>query len=815
MDDQQWESFCSGQLRMEITNHMEPSPVGITAYADQLMKLGVDWKPVFKMAVRLRAKMGAPLADSVEQELLQEVEQKLAQSQGELRELPAPPPCAICHLIHAEGHGCERPAFRGVTNPFALLGITALASTAELRRIAEKARVQRAMAAGSKDAVASDLAERLLQDPVYRLREAAAWYFECSSIDEARSKGGALQAHDDALRLWHRETHPSASEPFSTERWARACARTTEVLNNPPSWLGPLEKLIQEIGDARLNKSSIPAAANAAAASWITSALLALAEHRLVGYVRRASRLVAKAQFSQEVMNQVSELVLRRCTSEIGGLYSSTKPRADGLINAIREDASLNGELAALGQALAEGARRWVTLYRAFDAASDVTDEARVLDDAAQLARNIAIAIHNHSTLAEEALRLIEFAALMARTRSLKDHFLEDAQVIRGTYLLQADDDVRRLLSIGNLQEAEALADTMADDASTDDERDGVANLIRGISVSVYNEGGQAERALEILERACEIAASSERRLELQQETHELRALAVGALVDDARSRTEPVTNKLKGNTATSRSVRVGTPQLIPQLESEVQKLLHVVDPWRQRILAETPSDSETRSLDGVAVFVRNIAVDVFNNTTDPEAALRLLKAAAPMALSTATTSSIAEDLRRVIYLAARDGTVAALQRGDISGAGQRAVGATEAATTAEDKVEMARLNLAVDAAFVKRAPLGYESAPDRKVLLGCKECGKPELPERQRLLNIKFNNKPPYEIVSWPAPRRHLLLKAKVWKSALPAFRRALWGNRIPANDGYLLCCGCGSGRSLGAEEYRRILAEATDWPG
>jgi hypothetical protein len=81
MSDMDWWMFITGQLELEITDHLQPSVLGIMAYADQIVKLGQDWRPVFEQAMRFRELEGAPIPPEAIQNLSQQVEQKLHEIQ--------------------------------------------------------------------------------------------------------------------------------------------------------------------------------------------------------------------------------------------------------------------------------------------------------------------------------------------------------------------------------------------------------------------------------------------------------------------------------------------------------------------------------------------------------------------------------------------------------------------------------------------------------------------------------------------------------------------------------------------------------------
>ena len=143
-------------------------------------------------------------------------------------------------------------------NAFQSLKLKGLTSTAELRAANERARIRQSMSAAT--AVPDEntrLIERLLSDPNYRIREAAAWYFDFGPVEDALVANPIEMApHDRTLVLWQsvRKAQQEASSKRAEGRssWGldaysdashsplelfeEALDATTELLNNPAAW---------------------------------------------------------------------------------------------------------------------------------------------------------------------------------------------------------------------------------------------------------------------------------------------------------------------------------------------------------------------------------------------------------------------------------------------------------------------------------------------------------------------------------------------------------------------------------------------------
>ena len=90
------------------------------------------------------------------------------------------------------------------TNAFAAIGFPALSSTADLRKASQRAQIKLKMARDARPDPAASSLERLVGDPTFRMREAAAWYFAIGTADEAvANEPNSLSPHDAVLVRWH------------------------------------------------------------------------------------------------------------------------------------------------------------------------------------------------------------------------------------------------------------------------------------------------------------------------------------------------------------------------------------------------------------------------------------------------------------------------------------------------------------------------------------------------------------------------------------------------------------------------------------
>jgi hypothetical protein len=321
---------------------------------------------------------------------------------------------------------------------------------------------------------ASQTIERLLSDPGYRLRQAAAWYFEFGSTDEALAGEQAKSHfHDRVLLEWHAIAEGAASGTDMQERFEQACDSTTELLNNPASWR-PLEDLVQQIGDARLRTSAVPAAATDAAAGWISEALFGLAESGSHEHAHDAGDAVVAEGLPDEVVDAVTVLVLKRAADELGLAANENEARVLPLLQQIGNNPSLAGGLRAAAQDLVAAARPWWALVDVFDEDPDSGAEGHALDRVARLLRGASVALFNHADDPDAAARLLGFACEIVQTAALKASLKEDQRLVRyRADVSKAIDAVKA----GEVARAKAYAVRVTRYASTAEEHAEAAKL--------------------------------------------------------------------------------------------------------------------------------------------------------------------------------------------------------------------------------------------------------------------------------------------------------------------------------------------------
>lgn len=330
------------------------------------------------------------------------------------------------------------------------------------------------MSQDAQSVVEADLSERLLSNPDYRIRQVALWYFSFESR-EAASLGGTgatADPHDRVLHLWHQIERDIALRKFDQSAWAAACQQTSNLLNSPASWQA-LRDLAEDIGDARLRPTDIEAAAESAAATWITDAVIAataLSQKRLT----IARDEVLNASLPDSTFADVATRVLRWCSEEITNLLASRQSHLDELIARVEADASAGEELIRSAEQLATSLEPCVALIDGFDDDPETGEEGRVRDKAAWLIRSAAIAVYNHTSLEPRALALVTKAVDVAEMATTKTVLQRDAERLR--FLIAAGDAVRALAN-GDMAATKQHLAKAGRHVANDEERDQLAEL--------------------------------------------------------------------------------------------------------------------------------------------------------------------------------------------------------------------------------------------------------------------------------------------------------------------------------------------------
>lgn len=325
-----------------------------------------------------------------------------------------------CVAIQMTNQGKERRhGAHGPISAFETIGLASLTTTGELRVVNERARIQQAVGSpGETDATASTI-ERLLRDPTYRLREVAAWYFAFSTDSEAaEAEERTLLPHDRVLMRWRRIAADAAGGEYSPEAFEETCTATAQLLNNPPAWQ-PLDALVRDIADVRVDSGAVVVAAAIAAERWTCAALLAIAAAGDADVLDAAETAIAQ-DFPDEVVHAIKASVLGRAAHELTDAAAETESRVEPLLKQIEKDRSVAGPLGAAAEELVAAARPWWALADAFDDDPDSGEEGRALDRVAGLLHGIAVSLVNNADDFRRAKRLLGFAREIAQSSSVK-----------------------------------------------------------------------------------------------------------------------------------------------------------------------------------------------------------------------------------------------------------------------------------------------------------------------------------------------------------------------------------------------------------
>lgn len=314
---------------------------------------------------------------------------------------------------------------------FQTLKLQGLATTAVLRQVREQARVRQAITRSNSPHSASRVAERLLADPAYRLREAAAWYFVFATHEEVRtSHPEDVGPHDRTRALWHEINRHADDGNFDKGGFEGACRATVELTNNPSAWF-PLDTLILDIADARVGLASLPAIAEESTARWIVEGLLGLVS---VGpdQCADAAHIVRDTDgLPERVVNIVAAEVLQKAADGLESAANAFESETTALFEQIGDDRSNGKALKSAAEKLAAGSRPWSGLVNALDDDPYSGSEGHALDRVAQLIRRAAVALYNHADDYAAAERLLLTANEIAQSESSKASHQRDARTVQ------------------------------------------------------------------------------------------------------------------------------------------------------------------------------------------------------------------------------------------------------------------------------------------------------------------------------------------------------------------------------------------------
>jgi hypothetical protein len=353
---------------------------------------------------------------------------------------------------------------------FESLGLPALASTADLRRLAERARIQRAMATSGEPDETAEICERLLSDPIYRMREAAAWYFAFASTeDAANSDVDDLSLHDETLLLWQAIQADIPHGRFDAAAFEEAIATTCELLDDGASWQ-PLEELAREIGDARLKSDAAAEAVASAAQRWICDALFLIAGMGYAPRVRGAAEAVVADDFADDVLSAVRTTILARAADHLQTAASAVEARLEPLLERIKTDRSAAASLATIAEGLISTTRPWLALVEVFDDDPDSGEEGRALDGVAVILRAVAVALVNEADDFVRARQLLDAGCEIAQSSSMKSSLSDELGLVaylgarlRATEGLQSRNTASATAAVGEMRQFAASPEHQAE----------------------------------------------------------------------------------------------------------------------------------------------------------------------------------------------------------------------------------------------------------------------------------------------------------------------------------------------------------------
>lgn len=327
-------------------------------------------------------------------------------------------------------------------NAFEQLKLPALSSTNDLRRVNEQARIRQTIAgSGTADATAQ-VADRLIRDPEYRLIEAAAWYFEYRTIDEACAADDEdLNPHDWTLSQWHLmcdevdgEDADADGNGVDLDEFKEACASTVELLNNPAAWQ-PLQVLISEINDPRLDSGDVVRVAQQAAARWISQALFGLAAQGVKEIQAAGETILECAALPDPVIDIASKAVLHRAADEVTSACAAFESRSALILKRLDDEQDIDPTIVRTLQSAAEelitDVKPWAELVDVFDEDPDSGEEGRALDRAGSLLRSVSVELANRRQEFSMAQELVESASGIAQSSSLRASLEEDLRRLR------------------------------------------------------------------------------------------------------------------------------------------------------------------------------------------------------------------------------------------------------------------------------------------------------------------------------------------------------------------------------------------------
>ena len=332
------------------------------------------------------------------------------------------------------------------------------------------------------DPAASSL-ERLVGDPTFRMREAAAWYFAIGTADEAvANEPNSLSPHDAVLVRWHSVLDEVSRGAYDSDSFSAACEATAGLLANMAAW-EPLQTLVDEIGDVRLGPDTVSSAAEAAVARWTCEALFAVAATGNPSDTRSAAEIKADGvDFGGDLVNEfgggvdaaIEATILKRAADELSHVAAAHEAKVPALLEQMAEDGSTADDLVVEAEDLVNASRPWWELVEVFDEDPDSGEEGHALNRVAGLLKSIAVSLANDAQDFGRALQSLNYAHEIAQARSLKLSLEGDLKLVR---YLEASEDLVEAVKNGRTEKARQSFAVMEQNATTDEHRQTVGTL--------------------------------------------------------------------------------------------------------------------------------------------------------------------------------------------------------------------------------------------------------------------------------------------------------------------------------------------------
>ena len=383
-------------------------------------------------------------------------------------------------------------------NAFAAVGFPGLSSTQDLRRASERAQIQQKMARDARPDGAASSLERLVSDPTFRMREAAAWYFAFGTAGEAAaSDQNSRSRHDAVLVLWHSFLDELARGNYDSHSFSEACEATAKLMANPAAWQ-PLHTLADEIADVRLDSNTVPSAAEAAVARWASEALFAVAATGDPAHTRDAAEIEFANDYGSDTVDAfggkvdsaIDAAILNRAAEDLSHIAAAHEATAQTLLDRISEDPAVAEELALEAEDLVWASRPWWELVDVFDEDPDSGEEGHALDRIAGLLRSIAVSLVNEAQDFARANQSLEYAHEIAQSNALRLSLDNELRLVR---FLEASVQFTGAMQAGDVETVRSSFAVLEKNATTNKDRQTVAQLRPRVSqLPQRSRSGQA-----------------------------------------------------------------------------------------------------------------------------------------------------------------------------------------------------------------------------------------------------------------------------------------------------------------------------------